>query len=168
MRQALARMAVRSTKPQKREVIAHGLHNARLGKADIAFPHGLAVAIELLVAHFNDVAGRADNALDVVHAGVVGIFKNNDVALLRIVPPPQVGVGKGNFNAVGELAGQQMVAHQQGLQHGFGRNLESLHHKGADEQGQDQGHQKGLAVLAPQGLFVTRGRLQQRSHAGSS
>lgn len=147
------------------EVVADGLDDVGLLVADVLFFHGHAVAVKTLVTHGDDVAGQADDALDVVHRGIVGVFEDDDVTVGGIIATVDVAVGEGDLDAVGELAGQQVVAHQQGLDHGFRGDLVGLDHEGPDDERQDQRHQQGFAVFTDQRFLG--GFLQQSTHGSS-
>ena len=85
---------------------------------DIAFLHGFAVAVKLLVSDLNHIARYADNALDVIHALIAGELEDDDIPALRIFTPEKVFIGEGNLHPVNKLVHQQVIANLNGIQHG--------------------------------------------------
>ena len=50
-----------------------------------------------------------------------------------------------------------MVANEQRIQHGLGRNFEGLHEKGTDKERQNQSDKERLGIFQPQRFFVLLG-----------
>ena len=108
----------------------------------------LAVDVELLLLHLDDVARQADHALDVVDAVVVGPLEDDDVAPLGLGVLQDLGVGEGDAEAVGELRDEDVVADLQRRDHRARGDLERLDDEGAQEQRHRHGHADRLRVLA--------------------
>jgi hypothetical protein len=103
----------------------------------------------------DDVARHADDALDEVLGRVLGIFEHDDVAVLRVGQGQDDLVGEGDMGAVEKLVDEQVVADEQGVEHGARGNLEGLDNEGPDDEGQDQGAGQGFNVF-PQHFLPSR------------
>ncbi len=100
--------------------------------------------------------GTAHHTLDVVQRGLRGIAEHHHIAALRGVALGHLGVEHGQADAVGVLVHQDQVAHQQGGDHGAGRNLERLEQERAQHEDHEQhGEQAGRPVQPP-GLLRMR------------
>ena len=88
-----------------------------------------------------------DNPLDEILGPVFGINKNDNFSSFGVTDRHQ-GVPKiGHLDPVAELADQDVVADQQGWFHGTGRDLEVLYHKGAAEEGNENGNDYRFCVF---------------------
>ena len=93
------------------------------------------------------VAGNSDDALHKVDRGIQRIVEDDDVAALYLVigqnPTRQVGV------AEVQLVHQQVIANQQSILHGFGRNLERLRNERNNENRDDNDFHEPLDGFGP-------------------
>ena len=110
----------------------------------------LTIDEKLLVADLHNIAGNTDDALDEILAGIFGKLEDDNVVALRIVDGDDGLFDEGRLDAIDELVDQNVIADQQRVLHGTGRDFESLDHKGADKQGQYHGDDDRLDVF-PQG-----------------
>ena len=118
---------------------------------DVVFLYRLAVSVELLVAHFHHVAGKAHHALYEVGIRVLGILEHDDVPDLRIAPAEKILVGEGNLHPVHELVDQHIVADLYGLKHGTGGNGIGLKNESTDDDRQNHRGEQRFAILADHG-----------------
>ena len=128
-------------------VVAARDHDQGLRMLGIGLLHGHTVAVENLVAHFERIAGHPRDALDVVETPVLGITEDDDVPHLRLTAPDQVVVIEGIAQAVDEFVDQQMIPDLKRFQHRTGRNLESLHNEGRQDERKGHGPQEGFGVF---------------------
>src|SRR2546430_7497544 len=71
----------------------------------------------------NKIAGKADDALDIVRLiGIEGRLEDNDLLAFRIAPQRNVNVSKRNSGVVANAAHDEVIADEQRLLHGTGRN----------------------------------------------
>lgn len=73
------------------------------------------------------------------------------------MPFIKLNIREGDIDAVIKFRCQQMVADEQRIQHGLGRNFEGLHEKGTNKERQNQRNKKRLGIFQPQGFFVLLG-----------
>ena len=98
----------------------------------------LAVEEERLVLQVEMVAGNAHGAFHEGLRDIHGVTEDDDVAALDLVVRQQVTRDR-TGGRVGKLVHQQVIADQQGIFHGAGRDDESLHQGSGAEQEQDDG-----------------------------
>ncbi len=111
--------------------------------------HQLVIDIQFFIDDLNFIPGNADDPLDKILGWVLGINKHHDITSLWLSEGNQHLIGKRVADAIGKLVYQQVVTDLQGFQHGSGWNGKSLHHKGPDEQSQEQGDDDGFQILPP-------------------
>src|SRR5208283_767489 len=87
-----------------------------------------AINIDPLVDEAQAIAGQSDHALDKVLRGIQWVVKYDDVA------PPDLPVRQeavpARVTAIAEFVDKHVIANQQCLFHGTGRNGECLYQKG--------------------------------------
>src|SRR5579862_6905807 len=109
---------------------------------NIWFSLSYAVHVQNAFAHMYTVTGYTRDPFDKVLAGVHGIMKNDDVAAFyRTIRHDTV---PNTSTTVAEFVHQQVIANQERVFHGFGRNLKCLHHKCNYENGDHHGCQERL------------------------
>ena len=115
--------------------------------------HDGAVDVKLAALHLHAVAGQADDALDVVLAGVARQLEHGDIAALRRVAEDAAREQRRRERqremrvAVAEFRHEQIVADHQCRDHRAGRDVERLEGDGADADGDERGIDDGLDVL---------------------
>ncbi len=97
---------------------------------------------------FDPVAGDADDTFDEVLLGLLGELEDDDGAARRWKPREQAAVGERDHRSVRELVHEDVVAHFQRGNHRTAGDLERLDHECAQQQGDDDGDEDGLAVFA--------------------
>ena len=113
---------------------------------------GLAIHGEALVQVGHLIAGHAHHPLDVVQAGLRRIAKDHDIATRRLVAFNDLGVDDRQPDAIGELVHQNQVAHQQGGNHGTGRDLEGLEKERAQKEHRSDHRKQAGSPVQPPGL----------------
>ena len=127
--------------------------------------HGLPVDEDLLVPDHHLVARHPHHPLDEILAAVLGVDEHDHVAAFRDVPFHGMGASRhidapgegqpvdvGKPHAVGQFVDQDVIADGQGGNHRARRDLESLHHEGAQEQRGHQGDDDGFRILPKDGF----------------
>src|SRR5512143_3411875 len=90
------------------------------------------------------VSRETYHTFDKILVLVFRIFENDDLAALRFHPTKDPAVRKWYPRTINELVYEQMVTDRKRGDHGSRRDLESLHDKLPDEQGDDRRDQKRL------------------------
>ncbi|EKD40868.1 MAG: hypothetical protein ACD_74C00144G0002 [uncultured bacterium] len=119
----------------------------------------LAIDIDQLVDALHRIPWNSDHPLDKILVRILGKFEDDHLPALRFTDRQPDATGQGVLDPISELVHQDMVADQQGGNHGTRGNLKGLHHKGADKQGKEQGDTDGLRVFAENGFRVDLNRL---------
>ncbi len=108
----------------------------------------LVIYIDLFVDDFNFIAGNADYPFDVILRAIKRIPEHNYIIALRSFYVDQFRPGKWVLDAVNKLIYQNVIANQQGVFHGTGRDFKGLHYKSPNKEGQDQGNCNGLSIFS--------------------
>src|SRR5271166_1527932 len=107
----------------------------RLAAADgVIFLESFAVDPDATVMDVYRFAGQADDALDVVGlGGIERRLKDDDLLALGFAPQGNVNVGEGDSGIVANAAHDEVIADEQGVFHGAGRNDAGLAEGAVDE-----------------------------------
>src|SRR5437660_1164258 len=89
----------------------------------VGFLEAFAVDPDGAFVNINNIAGKSDDALNVVRLiGIEGRLEDDDLLAFRIAPQRNVNVGKRNSGVVANAAHDEVIADEQRLLHGTGRN----------------------------------------------
>src|SRR5208337_1984458 len=107
----------------------------RLAATDgVIFLKSFAVDPHAAVVDVDGFTGQPDDALDVVGLrGIEGRLKDDDLLALGFAPQRNVNIGEGNSGIVADAAHDEVIANEQGVFHGAGRNDAGLAEGAVDE-----------------------------------
>ena len=103
---------------------------------DLRLIDALAVAIEDAAGEMDVVTGKADDAFDEDHVGLAGFDEDDDVVNFGIAIGDE-GHPR-SFGRVGDAIDEYVVADEEGLEHGAGRDDEILKDEAEDEDAEDE------------------------------
>ena len=109
---------------------------------------GLAIDNYLLVDDLDPVSRNTDNPFYIIKFRVSGILEDNNIISGRFFDWYDDTAGEGISDAIDEFVDEDMIADQQGRDHGAGGYFEGLNHKCPDEEGKQQGNDNGFNILS--------------------